>query len=338
MPDKPALRALIRSQLDSIVKGINDALRGKRLRQIEPVLARIGRGGKLPHWFQQLEAKKTLPNLDGKTVGSVVEMLLVAVLETQTFIGEKVAPLRVNPARGVDLPDLDLGVKSPSENFCTSEPFFSAYERLLGGEHDVLVLLTDYQSAKDNPPLRLQIIDSRYLLPSQIADENLCRIARTHRDWLLIENEYWAKKMFRFLAFVNQSDWRGKQILKLLTSLQDDGGIMAGIELAVRDFERRNKAAEKKDKPTIPETELHEIRRILEISPLKLGVIDVADNWVMETLKDAGRAPNDNEWQRLKTGPLDGMIGMSFALQWRYNFGRLFGNDNVARDENEGEF
>lgn len=132
MPDKPALRALIRSQLDSIVKGINDALRGKRLRQIEPVLARIGRGGKLPHWFQQLEAKKTLPNLDGKTVGSVVEMLLVAVLETQTFIGEKVAPLRVNPARGVDLPDLDLGVKSPSENFCTSEPFFSAYERHAG--------------------------------------------------------------------------------------------------------------------------------------------------------------------------------------------------------------
>ena len=121
--------------------------------------------------------------------------------------------------------------------------------------------------------------------------------------------------MFRFLAFVNQCDWRGKQILKLLTSLHDDDGIKAGIELADRDFERRNKAAEKKDKPTIPDTELHEIWRILEVSPLKLGVIDVADNWVMETLKDAGRAPNDNEWQRLKTGPLDGMIGMSFALQ-----------------------
>ena len=333
MSDKPALRALIRSQLDSIVKGINDALRGEHLRQLEPVLARIGRGGKLPHWFQQLETNRTLPNLDGKTVGSVVEMLLVAVLETQTFVGEMVAPMRVNPARGVDLPDLDLGVKSPSENFCTSEPFFSAYERLLGGEHEVLVLLTDYQSAKYKPPLRLQIINSRYLLPSQIADENLCRIARTHREWLLAENEHWAKKLFRFLAFVNQSDWLGKQILKLLMSLHDDGSILSGIESTVRDFERRNKAAEKKDKPIIPETDLEEIRRISTVSPLKLGVIDAADNWVMETLKDAGRAPNDNEWQRLKTGPLDGMIGMSFALQWRYNFGRLFGADDSAVED-----
>jgi len=329
-PDKPALRALIRSQLDSIVKGINDALRGKHLRQMKPVLARIGRGGKLPHWFQQLKAKKTLPNLDGKTVGSVIEMLLVAVLETQILVREKLGPLRVNPARGVDLPDLDLGVKSPSENFCTSEPFFSAYERLLGGEHDVLVLLTDYQSAKDKPPLRLQIIDSRYLLPSQIADENLCRIARTHRSWLLGENEHWTKKMFRFLAFVNQSDWRAKQILKLLISLRDDESILSGIESSVRDFELKNKKAEKKDKPTIAESELEEIRQISTVSPLKLGVIDAADNWVMETLKDAGRAPNDNEWQRLKTGPLDGMIGMSFALQWRYNFGRLFGADDSS--------
>ena len=139
--------------------------------------------------------------------------------------------------------------------------------------------------------------------------------------------------MFRFLAFVNQSDWRGKQILKLLISLHDDESILSGIESSVRDFERRNKAAEKKDKPTISESELEEIRRISTVSPLKLGVIDAADNWVMETLKDAGRAPNDNEWQRLKTGPLDGMIGMSFALQWRYNFGRLFGADDSPVEE-----
>ncbi len=139
MPDKPALRALIRSQLELIVTEINAALRGKRLTRIEPVLARIGRGGKLPHWFQQLKVNGTLPNLDGKTVGSVVEMLLVAVLETKILFDKNILPLRINPARGVDLPDLDLGVKSPSENFCTSEPFFSAYERLLGGEHEVLV-------------------------------------------------------------------------------------------------------------------------------------------------------------------------------------------------------
>lgn len=332
MSDKPALRALIRSQLGLIVKEVNAALLGKRLKPIESVLARIGRGRKLPHWFEQLKTMGTLPNLDGKTVGSVVEMLLVAVLETQILVGKNIPPLRINPARGVDLPDLDLGVKSPSENFCTSEPFFSAYERLLGGEHEVLVLLTDYQSAKGKPPLRLQIIDSRYLMPSQIADESLCRIARTHRSWLLVENEHWAQKLFRFLAFVNQSDWRARRILKLLASLNNDAAIIQGIEASMHDFQRLNKAAEKKDKLPIPDTELAEIQRIVQISPLKLGVIEAADNWVMDTLKDAGRAPNDNEWQRLKTCPLDGVIGMSFALQWRYNFGRLFGADDSTAD------
>jgi len=88
-------------------------------------------------------------------------MLLIAVLETKTFRSVAIPPLRVNPARGVDLPDLDLGIKSPSENYCTSEPLFSAYERLNGSEYDALVLLTDYQDAKSKPPLKLQIIQWR---------------------------------------------------------------------------------------------------------------------------------------------------------------------------------
>jgi hypothetical protein len=145
MPSKQELREIIRARQDDIAKGINAALRGKRLSAIKPVLERVGRGGILPHWFQNLKQNGTLPNLDGKTIGSVVEMLLVGVLETSIFSGLGVAPLRINPARGVDLPDLDLGVKSPSENYCTSEPFFSAYERLLGSECDILALLTDYQ-------------------------------------------------------------------------------------------------------------------------------------------------------------------------------------------------
>jgi len=54
------------------------------------------------------------------------------------------------------------------------------------------------------------------------------------------------------------------------------------------------------------------------------------DNWVVENYKDAARAPNDDEWKRFLASPLDGMIGMSLALQWRYNFGPLFG---VEEDE-----
>jgi len=323
-PSKKQLRKLIRNRLGGLAAQINTALKGTGLRKLKPVLTRIGHGGQLPHWYAKLKADGTLPNLDGKTIGSVVEMLLVAVLEKNLFGGLGIPPLRINPARGVDLPDLDLGVKSPSENYCTSEPFFSAYERLLGSEYDIVVLLTDYQTAKNKPPLRLQIIKWRYLTKSQIADENLCRIARTHREWLLQENEAWAKKIFRFLAYVNQSDWLAKRILKLVETLQDEDEIRRGVQEAISDFDSKNAEAERRDKPLIPDTHKEALQRLVKVKPLHLGVIDAADNWVIESQKDAGRPPNDNEWNRLRRGPLDGLIGMSFALQWRYNFGRLF--------------
>jgi len=53
-------------------------------------------------------------------------------------------------------------------------------------------------------------------------------------------------------------------------------------------------------------------------------VIQAADDWIIDTHKDFARIPNDNEWNRYLSSPLDGMIGMSFALQWRYNFSSVF--------------
>lgn len=325
MPSKEQLRQAVRDQLGVVLSQVNAALRGENLDKLETTLTRLGKDARLPHWYQGLKANQTLPNLDGKTIGSVVEMLLVAVLETTVFAALGMPPLRIKPARGVDLPDLDLGVKSPSENFCTSEPFFSAYERLLGSEFDAVVLLTDYQEAKKQPPLRLQIIQWRYLTKTQIADEGLCRLAKKHRDWLLSQNEAWAQKLFRFLAFVNQSDWRAKKLLKLIDRLQDERQIQTEIQAVEADFQAKNRKRSGKDKLLIPDEEVEALRRISIIKPAHLGVIDAADNWVVEVQKDLGRFPDENEWQRLLSSPLDGQIGMSFALQWRYNFGKLFG-------------
>jgi hypothetical protein len=332
---KGDLRRLVRENLDIIISQVNAALRGEGLHILERVLARLGRGSQLPHWYELLRTDRCLPNLDGKTIGSVVEMILVAVLETATFAGVQIPPLRINPARGVDLPDLDLGVKSPSENFCTSEPYFSAYERLLGSEHDALVLLTDYQEAKKSPPLKLQIIDGKYLTRTQIADENLCRTAKKHRGWLLGQNEAWARKVFRFLAYVNQSDWRAKRILKLLDIMLDEGAVKLEVKKSEADFAAVNKRNVKRGRLLLPISELEAITSVLNVTPKVLGVIDAADNWVTEVIKDAARAPNGNEWQRFLTSPLDGAIGMSLALQWRYNFGRLFGA--ASGSDGEGE-
>ncbi len=325
MSTKEELRLTVRNDLAATVARVNTALSGKKLKALEPVLKRLGRGGQLPHWFGQLKSDGTLPNLDGKTIGSVVEMLLVAVLETTTLAGLNLPPLKMNPARGVDLPDLDLGVKSPSKNYCTSEPYFSAYERLLGTQHDVLVLITDYQVTKKKPPLRLQLTKCEYLTKTQVADESLCRLAREQRGWLVACNESWAKKAFRFLAFVNQSDWRAKWLMQLLSRIQDDDLIRSAIAGVEADFARRNADLAKKDKPLLPDSDLEAVTRVLSITPLHLGVIGAADNWVVEVQKDMGRLPNDNEWQRLLASPLDGRIGISPALQWRYNFGKVFG-------------
>jgi hypothetical protein len=324
VPSKEELRAILQEKLEPTIAAMNKALAGRDLGQLEKTLKRIGRGSELPHWFDQLKEEKTLPNLDGKTIGSVIEMLLVAVLETNIFKDYGLPLFRINPARGVDLPDLDLGVKSPSENFCTSEPFFSAYERLLGSEHDALVLITDYQEKKAHPPLKLQISKFKYLSKTKIADKKLCAIAKKHRSWLVKENEAWAKRIVKFLAYVNQSDWRAKQILQMIEVLDDKSEISKLISKSEKKFETMNARLVKKDLPPLPDVEFSSIKGIAKISPLKSGVIDAAENWVIEMQKDLGRAPNDNEWKRFLDSPLDGEIGMSLALQWRYNFGPLF--------------
>ncbi len=330
MPNKSDMRDIVRTKLDSIIRNVNAKLRGEGLASITPALTRLGRGGRIPHWFEGLAQTQSLPNMDGKTVGSVVEMLLVAALETDTFAksGQK---FNINPARGVDLPDLDLGVKSPSKNYCTSEPFFSAYERILGSEYDAVILLTDYQDAKKRNPLKLQIIQWRYLYKTQIADANLCKNAIANRQWLVDTNVSWAQKIFRFLSFVNQSDWRARKLIPAVLNMTKSDSVHAIVKEAELDFIRQNKNRAKGGKLPIPESDLEAIRRITTITPLHLGVIDAADNWVAENLKEFGRLPNSNEWQRYLVSPLDGEIGMSFALQWRYNFGKVFGVD-VADD------
>jgi hypothetical protein len=330
--DRQLLRKIVQDNIDDIVHRINRTLMGRQLSKIEPVLARLGRNNSLPHWFARLSQEGTLPNLDGKTIGSVVEMLFTAVFEVFYLSRHGGGALRINPASGVDLPDLELGVKSPSENFCTSEPFFSAYERLIGSEFDIVVFLTDYQTAKRNPPLRLQIIKGGYLRKTEIADRGLCKIARQARAWMLAENESWTKKTFRFLSYVNQQDWSAKQILRLIKALPDEQLVKELISESERSFIQYNDRQVAKNKEPLPDDIIAPIRRILGVTPIALGVVDAADNWVVETHKEVARMPTDGEWHRLISGPLDGRIGMSFALQWRYSFGQLFREGTQEED------
>ncbi len=323
MKNSQRLRSKVRSDLSLICKRVNKCLGGDVNPKIASVLERLGSNQEPPHWLANLQKSGHLPNLDGKTIGSVIEMLFAAVVETETLKGHDIK-LEMNPARGVDIPDLDLGVKSPSTNYCTSEPFFSAYERLLGSEYDVVVLLTNYQTAKVNPPLRLQLLDGQYLTGSQLADRNLCRLARGVRSSELALHGSSLKKMLRFLAYVNQSSWRAKSLLKLI----DLYLLNPKSEMCLQDirlsFSKQNSRLSKKGQDPLPPSELNELERILTSGNFERGLVDACDTWIIDEYQSFAQLPNSNEWRRLERSDLDGQIGMSFALQWRFNFSKVF--------------
>lgn len=323
MASKSELRRIVEGNLPAIVTDLNTQLKAPDAKRLTPILERLGRGQRLPHWFEQFSEDGSFPNLDGKTVGSVVEMLLVAVLETTFLSGYVTSGLTINPARGVDLPELDLSVKSPSENYCTSEPFFSPYERVIGSEYDAIVLLTDYQQSKKNSPLKLQILKANYFHNSQLADFNLCRIAKAYRT-ALQDDSTRLKRIVRFLAYVNQSDWRAGKLLQLLDGNMESSRIQMLLTAAEGDFIKKNKVRDRLAKIPMSDYELASLKKVGEVLPPLLGIIDALDGWVVEAMKDFGRSPSDNEWSRFENSNLDGQIGMSFALQWRFNFSRAF--------------
>lgn len=320
-------RKIICDNLDSIQSHVNDLLSGTGLSDIKTILARMNRGGIVPDWFEQLETTRTLPNLDGKTIGSVVEKLLACVLEK--FVLKSKVALHINPAKGVDIPELELGIKSPSENFCTSEPYFSAYERLIGNENDALILLTDYQSSKKSATqtngLRLQIKDLKYLKGSEIADRHLCETAESLKK-ILAGKEDMLRRAIHFLAYINQGDWEASKLLELIQN-----GVIKGADLAVEymrieaDFDARNKKHIKKDQDTIPVECLERIKTACESAD---NVILQAEGWVSRVLNENWHSPSKSVWNRILTQKLEGKIGMSFALQWRYNFGPIFRSES----------
>jgi hypothetical protein len=322
---KNLLKDLVISNLDFIIKELNNALNGNGLNDIEDSIVRLSRNSDYPYWYNDIQ-NGFIPNADGKTIGSIIENLLTAIIEVK-ILKEKDhnINLKLNPARGVDIPQLDLGIKSPSENFCTSEPFFSAYERLIGNEYDAIILLTDYQTKKKISPLRINIIDYVFLKGSQIADKNLCVLAKKQKDYVLNIGEPTAKKFFKFLAYVNQSDWLARKLLELfeIIHLEDEIIIKRVNDFA---FEYNKKNGERKKKHNLPlsESYLEQLNSLIETRPLDSGIINLADNWVIQEQREFARVPNDNEWERLINSPLDGKIGISMALQWRFNFGMLF--------------
>ena len=318
--EKAEARKVIEANLESIVSRINQYLEGKRLKEIDDIVNRLGRGGSTPHWFNDLEINGSLPNADGKTVGSIIELLFCADIERNLFENTSFAPLKINPASGVDIPGIGLGIKSPSENWCTSEPFTSSYERVLGSEYDVVCLITDYQTAKKQSPLKLQIIRSAFFYSTEIADKNICLKAKCLRDNLENLGEQNLKKGLRFLAHVNQSHWLGKCLAELFMNLGSQKDTVAVIKRQISEGSKKVKKGGKN--LTIEDVE--NLASVLNKTPINEAIINLSDSWVNQHSPDFATIPNNYYWQKFLESPLNGKLGVSFALQWRYNFGIYF--------------
>lgn len=316
-------RGTIISSVELIKFRLNELLVGNGLNWIEVPLTRMSRGGVLPPWFNQLVETQTLPNLDGKTIGSVIEKLLACVLEK--FVLDSKIKLHINPAKGVDIPELQLGIKSPSKNFCTSEPYFSAYERLVGNENDALILLTDYQSSKrqidKNHGLKLQILDIKYLKGSEIADRHLCEIAESLK-MVYARQEDMFRRAIHFLAYINQGDWEASRLLEMIQNcVIGDRKLTTELQRIKRDFDQKNMKNMRDGKELIP---IEHFSHIETAATSQTNVILQAEGWVSRTLNENWHSPSQTVWHRILTQPLEGKIGMSFALQWRYNFASVF--------------
>ena len=106
------------------------------------------------------------------------------------------------------------------------------------------------------------------------------------------------------------------------------------IDLKINIFKELDKILlkfQKKRKKDIKNGEFHLDESIYDkLNSIKVSsnrvekIINYCSDWVIHTHKDFARMPNDNEWERFLRSPLDGKIGLSFALQWRFNFGHVF--------------
>src|SRR5882762_4020242 len=284
---KQQRRQLVRKGIAGIVERVNLYLKGQKLDTIEPIIKRLGRNGQLPYWYPQLRDNGTLPNLDGKTVGSVIEMLLVADIERNVLTGKLATRRSINPAKGVDVPDLDLGIKSPSTNWCTSEPFSNAYERLLGTEYDVLAVITNYQDVKQKPPLKIQLDLHHYFEGHEVADKGLCKRAKKIREPVLQLGDAPARKVFKFLAFAVQSEWLCKVLLDLIRSLDKPDDLPKILDGALEKFDRDSKRL----KVRLPLEDKQFLEELRKSTPLNRAVIEAADDYLVGRWQEAARLP-----------------------------------------------
>lgn len=255
-----------------LARPVNSYLRGESLDLVAEQLRSLEPTRTLPAWFNELRSRKRPLKSDSKTLGTCVEKLLKAEIGRAFDL-----QITGSSASGVDIPELNLNTKATSDRQPqSSEPFKSAYERILGANYDILLSVYNGEAFLEDARRSLEIVNIAYLTKTEVADANLCVLARLSRELLRrqVFDEALCRRVVRGIVYLK----KGKRLYNQLKGALTTGDI----------------------------PELDNVLREMETA---------ADH--LDSLIDQ---PSPSEWDQYLSAKLDGKIGISFALQWRFQF------------------
>lgn len=275
--DHQAGRKLLREKLPVIVREVNRYLKGCDHDQILQYILPFEQKRKQPLWLKHIEAHGKPDRDNSKSWGTYIEKLLKAEMARTLAIR-----ITGSAAKGVDIPELQIGLKATSDkNPQSSEPLLSAYQRILGSTHDILVVIYNGTEFNGGDAKHLCVVETAWFTATQLADKTLCETARhlqkaAQKHTPPVEEEV-LKRCLRLIAYVNR---QGRRLPAYYRRLED------ALKIVSPDSIRQALAAGERE--TMPQLE----------PPL----------------------PTPADWKTFLKSPLDGKISVSFALQWRYHY------------------
>jgi hypothetical protein len=294
---------LVLAQDEELIREVAQCTEGSYLKQSKKIWS------KFLKQLQSLEEDE-FEISDGKSIGTFIEKLL-----TVLFSIKKGCVFTGSAAKGVDLPELNLGIKATSDRQPqSSEAFKNAYERIFGIENALLVFIYNGTAYLSEGEANLRCVQHYLLSETNVADKGLCTSAREVRDLYrekIISTDL-LKSVLRLLVI---SDKSKKAFLDMCRLIREATSILNGRTKEV-EFRYLN--------PKTPDAKAY-----LSSAEVQQGLIAAVNAYQTEfsafPFANDGLI-TDKQLQVFDKHPLDGKISISFALQWRFQFPLLSPN------------
>jgi hypothetical protein len=289
---------LVLAQDEKLIKEVAEYTQASYLRQSPKIWK------KFLKQLQSLEANE-LEVSDGKSIGTFIEKLLTVLLSI-----EKKCVFSGSAAKGVDLPELNLGIKATSDRQPqSSEAFKSAYERIFGIENALLVFIYNGTAYSGEAEENLRCVQHYLLSETNVADRGLCGYARDVRELYRekIIGEDLLKSILRLLVV---SDKSKKEFLGMARLIHEMASILGGGTKGVQ-FRYLDASKASDVMAYLTDTKVqHALAAAVDAYQAHFDSYPFANDGMID----------GEQFKVFQEHPLDGKISLSFALQWRFQF------------------